>query len=81
MLRVRVKTQVVWEILLRKNMSQNDLGKAAGISSGHISQLINGARCPTPTVRRKLLDALAPADFDTIFAIEEGPDGSAANPA
>ena len=73
MLRARVKTRAVWEILLRRNMTQNELAKKAGITSGHLSQLINGDRLPTPSVRKKLLDALAPIEFDDIFDIEEVP--------
>ena len=71
MLRVRVKTKAVWEILLRRNMTQNELAKLVEVSSGHLSQLVNGERGPSAPVRRKMLAALSPAKFDDIFEIEE----------
>ena len=71
MLRVRVKTKAVWEILLRRNMTQNELAKLVEVSSGHLSQLVNGERCPSAPVRRKILTALSPAKFDDVFQIEE----------
>ena len=73
MLRTRVKNRSVWEILARRNMTQNQLAKKAGITSGHLSQVINSERFPSPAVRQRLLDALAPVEFDEIFEIEEIP--------
>ena len=73
MLRVKVTAQALWEIILRWNMTQNQLAKRAGITSGHLSQLINGDRLPSPAVRRKLLEALDPLEFDDIFEIQEVP--------
>ncbi len=75
MLRVKVKTRAVWELLARKNMTQNELGRRAEVSSGHLSQLINGERFPSPAVRQRLMNALAPVDFDDIFEIKEESDG------
>ena len=75
MLRARVKTIAIWEILLRRNMTQNDLARQAKITSGHLSQLLKGDRSPTPGVRKKLMDALDPVEFDDIFEIQEVPDG------
>ena len=73
MLRVRIRSRAVWEILTRRNMTQNDLAKVADLGSGHLSQIINGERFPSPPVRQRLLDALAPAKFDEIFEIEDAP--------
>ncbi|MCH9037497.1 MAG: helix-turn-helix transcriptional regulator [Chloroflexi bacterium] len=73
MLRAKVKAQALWKIILRRNMTQNQLAKKAGITSGHLSQLINGDRLPSPAVRRKLLEALDPLEFDDIFEIQEVP--------
>ncbi len=74
MLRVRLKKRAVWEMLLRKNMTQNDLARKAKLNTGHLSQIINGDRFPSAVVRRKLMEALSTADFDAIFEIEEVPD-------
>ena len=75
MLRVRVRTRSLWELLARMNITQNELGRRAGIGSGHLSQLINGGRFPSPALRQRLMDALGPVDFDAIFEIEEVPGG------
>ena len=71
MLRVKVKTRAIWRLLVRRNMTQNDLARKAGISSGHLSMMVNGERHPSAYVRRKMLEALAPVEFDEIFEIEE----------
>ena len=52
--RVRLNPQAAWEHLSRCNMTQNELAQAAGVSSGHISLLMNGRRSPSPRVRRRL---------------------------
>lgn len=74
MLRVRVKNRTVWEMLARRNLTQNELGRRAGVSSGHLSQIMNGGRFPSPAIRQRLMEILGPVDFDDIFEIEEVPD-------
>ena len=46
--RVRLNPDAVWEHLSRRNMTQNELARAAGITSGHLSLLMNGKRSPSP---------------------------------
>lgn len=60
----------VWELLNRLNMSQNELARMAGISSGYLSQLMSGTRCPSAEVRRKLMKTLGVTDFDDLFILE-----------
>jgi len=43
-----------------------------GISSGYLSQLITGQRCPSPRMRRRLQHALDIAQFDDLFIVENG---------
>lgn len=68
--RVKLNPDRVWEFLNRLNMAQNELARLAGISSGYLSQLMSGTRCPSAEVRRKLMDALGVADFDDLFILE-----------
>ena len=68
--RVRLNPQAVWEHLGRRDMSQNELARAAGITSGHISLLMNDRRSPSPDVRRRLQAALGVTDFDELFILE-----------
>ena len=50
--------QVVWERMDVLNVSQNEVARRAGISSGHLSQIMNGQRNPSAVVLRKLHGAL-----------------------
>lgn len=68
--RVRLNPHAAWEHLSRRNMTQNELARAAGISSGHVSLLMNGRRSPSPRVRRRLQAALGVTDFDELFITE-----------
>ena len=69
--RVRLKAEVVWELLNRLNLSQNELARRIGRSSGYLSELINGERCPSAETRRRLMDALGVTDFDQLFILEK----------
>jgi len=67
---VKLRPDRVWELLNRFNMTQNELACLAGISSGYLSQLMSGTRCPSAEVRRKLMDVLRVTDFDDLFILE-----------
>ena len=69
--RVRLKAEVVWELLNRLNLTQNELARRIGRSSGFLSQLINGERGPSAETRRRLMDALGVYDFDQLFVMEK----------
>ena len=68
--RVKLNALAVWEHLSRLNMMQSELARAAGITSGYLSLLMNGKRCPSPRVRRRLQEALGVTDFDELFILE-----------
>ncbi|MDE2861448.1 MAG: helix-turn-helix transcriptional regulator, partial [Chloroflexota bacterium] len=53
-----VDRQFIWERMDDLNVSQNEVARRAGISSGHLSQIMNGQRCPSAVVLRKLHGAL-----------------------
>ena len=67
--RVLLRAEAVWDRLNRLNMSQNDLARALNVSSGHLSRLINGRRCPSPSMRRRLMEVLDCSDFDELFVV------------
>ena len=50
--------QAVWEQMDSLGVSQNEVARRAGISSGHLSQIMNGQRSPSAVVLRKLHGAL-----------------------
>ena len=70
--RVMLRPGPVWELISRRNMSQNELASKAGISSGYLSQLISGRKSPSPDVRRRLQAALEVSQFDDLFTMEYG---------
>ena len=72
--RIKLRPAPVWELIGRRNMSQNELARRAEISSGYLSQLISGRKCPSPEVRRKLQAALEVDCFEDIFVMEYGDD-------
>ena len=53
-----VDRQLIWEQMDALNVSQNEVARRAGISSGHLSQIMNGQRSPSAVVLRKLHGAL-----------------------
>ena len=46
------------EELRKRNWSQNELGRRAGLTSGTISNAINGQRVPTPDTLKAISSAL-----------------------
>ena len=66
-LKVKLKAEAVWELLNRLNLNQNDLARLAGITSGYLSLLMGGRRCPSSDVRRRLMEALSVTRFDDLF--------------
>ena len=68
--RVRLNPDRVWELLNRLNMTQNELARLAGISSGYLSQLMTGTRRPSAELRRRLMEALGVTRFEDLFFLE-----------
>ena len=67
--KVRLKADTIWDRLSRLNMTQNDLAGLLDVSSGHLSRLINGRRCPSPSMRRRLMESLERSEFDDLFVV------------
>ncbi|MDE2885440.1 MAG: helix-turn-helix transcriptional regulator [Chloroflexota bacterium] len=70
--RVLLKREALWDRLDRLNISQNELARRLGISTSHLSRLINGQRCPSPAVRRLLMEVLDCTEFDDLFYVVNG---------
>ena len=68
--RVKLNPDRVWELLNILNMSQNELARLAGISSGYLSQLMTGTRRPSAELRRRLMEALGVTSFEDLFILE-----------
>ena len=68
--RVRLKQRCVWDRLDQLNMSQNELARTVGITSGYLSQLMSGTRCPSAEMRQRLQDILGIDSFDDLFILE-----------
>ena len=70
--KARLKPEPVWELITRRNMSQNELARRSDISSGYLSQLISGRKNPSPDVRKRIQAALEVDQFDELFDLEYG---------
>ncbi len=53
-----IDRRVIWEQMDALGISQNEAARRAGISSGHLSQIMNGQRSPSARVLRSLHGAL-----------------------
>ena len=53
-----VDRQAMWERMNAHDISQNEVARRAGISSGHLSQIMTGQRSPSPGVVKRLHGAL-----------------------
>ena len=69
-LSLTINDVALWQYLMKNNLSQNELGRRLGISSGYMAQLICGKRSPSPKLRQKMLEVLAPLTFEDLFHIE-----------
>lgn len=68
--KIRLKHEKLAQIIEDSRMSQNRWAQRLGLSSPHLSMLVNGKRpFPNASTRRKLLQGLD-ADFDDLFEIQ-----------
>ena len=68
---VRIRTQRVYELLEKLNMSQNQLAELMGVSSGYMSMLLTGRRSPSGAARRRMQEVLGVIEFGEIFELEK----------
>jgi hypothetical protein len=69
-MRTYLKNKTLQKILIRKNKSQNWFAHRIEVSTGYMSQLMDGSRCPSPKVREKIMNNLPDYGFDDLFAIK-----------
>ncbi|MBP7088996.1 MAG: XRE family transcriptional regulator [Candidatus Omnitrophica bacterium] len=69
-MKVYLKNKSLERILIRKNKSQNWFAHRIEVSSGYMSQLMDGFRCPSPKVREKIMSNLPEHSFDDLFSIK-----------
>ena len=67
--RVYLRAENVWDRLNRLNLSQNDLARLLEVSSGYVSRMLNGRRCPSPSMRRRLMRILDSTEFEEFFVV------------
>jgi transcriptional regulator with XRE-family HTH domain len=63
---VRIKREPFLKLLRQKKISQNALGWSLGLTSGYVSQLVNGKRNVKPQTLATLLSVLG-VPFAEIF--------------
>ncbi len=70
-MKVYLKRGAVLRLLAEKNMSQNWLASRVGTTSGYMSQLMTGKRCPSPDMRESIQGVLRENNFYTIFSTKQ----------
>ena len=70
-IKVYLRNKEIKKILIRKNKSQNWLAHRLEVSSGYMSQLMDGSRNPSPKLRERIMNHLPEYKFDKLFEIKE----------
>ncbi len=70
-MKVFIRKAAIQEILIRRCKSQNWLAHKLELSSGYMSQLMDGSRNPSPKIRQRIMDNLPEHDFDDLFVIKK----------
>jgi transcriptional regulator with XRE-family HTH domain len=74
-MKVYLRSREIKKILIRKNKSQNWLAHRLEVSSGYMSQLMDGSRNPSPVLRERIMNNLPEHKFDDLFLIKEAKNG------
>ena len=72
MKKIRLRSNAVYDVMLRRCITQRELARRAGISPAVLSLLLSGRRYAGPTVRSRLLSTplLKPLGYDGLFQVE-----------
>ena len=70
-MKVFLKRKDIKEKLIRKCKSQNWLAYRLKVSSGYMSQLMDGSRNPSPKLREKIMKVFSDCNFDDLFFIKD----------
>ncbi len=66
-----IDPQVLWERMDAHGISQNEVARRVGISTGYLSQVMNGQRKPSAKVLRRLYEVLfAPSPAELVAPVE-----------
>ncbi|MDE2937393.1 MAG: helix-turn-helix domain-containing protein [Chloroflexota bacterium] len=66
-----IDPRALWERMDAHGYSQNETARRAGISTGHLSQIMNGQRTPSGDVLRRLHEVLfAPSQGELVAPVE-----------
>ena len=66
-----IDPRVLWERMDAHSISQNEVARRVGISTGYLSQVMNGQRKPSAKVLRRLYDVLfAPSPAELVAPVE-----------
>ncbi len=68
MVRAKLKSNDVRQMLLKRSLSQGNFARKIAVTSAYCSQLLSGDRCPSPDVRARIMEELK-AQFDDVFEI------------
>ena len=81
-MKVKLKAELVREVLARKNLSQNWLAQKLETSTGYMSQLMTGIRNPSPEMRDKILELniFKGYGFDDLFLLDSKCSGDEQEP-
>lgn len=69
MIKAKIKTEEVKMLLVRRNMTQTELGEKTGISRKHIGEYVSGQRNVGAKIRKRIANVLTPSVFDDLFEI------------
>ena len=72
--RVHLDQRRAWARMNVLNLTRNDLARLIGRTSGYVSQMLSGERCPAPETRKRLMAALQVDCFEDLFILEENDD-------
>ena len=67
--KVKLNPYAAWRLMDRLHMTQNELARLTGLTSGYVSMLLNGRRFPSPEKRRRLQEVLGVTEFDDLFIV------------
>lgn len=67
--KVKLNPYAAWSLMDRRHMTQNELARMTGLTSGYVSMLVNGRRSPSPAKRRRLQEVLGVTEFDDLFTV------------
>lgn len=73
---IRTKRRQLVETRVKAGYSQRGLARAAGLTSGYMSQIERGLRHPGPAAAKKICMALN-VEFDDLFELDESEDQTA----